>query len=232
MSFREITMQDVSEVLRRWQTGQSARRIARETGLDRKTVARYLKEAQEGGLVADMVVTEEVWRGRLIRWVAATGAAACRWEPKGAALWPPPGKPGSCLPRRCPAWTTPAAGGPGRRIAPPAAGVGRLRLRRADGPGRGHARHRHGARPRWDAPAVAGPARAGVGRQRTPPAGVHPARPARRHPHHRRPADGARRGRAAGRLRLRRHRPGRRATSAATSTRPRRVVTAPWPAAS
>jgi DNA-binding CsgD family transcriptional regulator len=41
MSFREITMQDVSEVLRRWQAGQRARRIARETGLDRKTVGRY-----------------------------------------------------------------------------------------------------------------------------------------------------------------------------------------------
>jgi transposase len=62
MSFREITMQDVSEVLRRWQTGQSARLIARETGLDRKTVARYLRQAQEGGLVAEMVVTEEVAR--------------------------------------------------------------------------------------------------------------------------------------------------------------------------
>ena len=62
MSFREITMQDVSEVLRRWQAGQSVRRIARETGLDRKTAARYLKEAQEGGLVADTLVTEEVAR--------------------------------------------------------------------------------------------------------------------------------------------------------------------------
>ena len=45
MSFREITMQDVREVLRRRQAGQSARRIARETGLDRKTVGRYLEQA-------------------------------------------------------------------------------------------------------------------------------------------------------------------------------------------
>lgn len=42
MSFREITMQEVSEVLRRWQAGQSARGIAREMGLDRKTVGRYI----------------------------------------------------------------------------------------------------------------------------------------------------------------------------------------------
>jgi hypothetical protein len=46
MSFREITMQEISEVLRRWQAGQSARRIAREMGLDRKTVGRYVDEAK------------------------------------------------------------------------------------------------------------------------------------------------------------------------------------------
>jgi transposase len=62
MSFREITMQDVSEVLRRWQAGQSARRIAREMGIDRKTVGRYIEEAKAGGLVAETAVTEEVAR--------------------------------------------------------------------------------------------------------------------------------------------------------------------------
>src|SRR6266540_1605563 len=62
MSFREITMQDISEVLRRSQAGQSARRIARETGLDRKTVGRYLAEAKDSGLSADTVMSEEVAR--------------------------------------------------------------------------------------------------------------------------------------------------------------------------
>ena len=47
-----------------------------------------------------------------------------------------------------------------------------------------------------------------TGRRRFRPPGVRPARPAGRHPHRRRPAHGARRGRPAGRLRLRRHRPG------------------------
>lgn len=60
MSFREITMQDVREVLRRRQAGQSARRIARETGLDRKTVGRYLDQAIEGGVTAEAVVTDEI----------------------------------------------------------------------------------------------------------------------------------------------------------------------------
>jgi transposase len=62
MSFREITMQDVSEVLRRWQAGQSVRRIARETGLDRKTVGRYVDEAKAGGVLIGTAVTEEVAR--------------------------------------------------------------------------------------------------------------------------------------------------------------------------
>src|SRR5437868_5904157 len=60
MSFREITMQDVREVLRRRQAGQSARRIARETGLDRKTVGRYLDQAEEHGVGSDTAVTDEV----------------------------------------------------------------------------------------------------------------------------------------------------------------------------
>jgi hypothetical protein len=59
MSFREITMQDVRELLRRHEAGQSARLIAREMGMDRKTVGRYLEAAQR--LVpATETVTDEV----------------------------------------------------------------------------------------------------------------------------------------------------------------------------
>jgi transposase len=47
MSFREITMQDVRELLRRHEAGHSARRIARELGVDRKTVGRYLEQAEK-----------------------------------------------------------------------------------------------------------------------------------------------------------------------------------------
>jgi hypothetical protein len=41
MAFRELTMIDVKEVLRRWSAGQGDRQIAREAGVDRKTAARY-----------------------------------------------------------------------------------------------------------------------------------------------------------------------------------------------
>jgi transposase len=51
-------MQDVREVLRRFQAGQSARQIARETGLDRKTVGRYLVQARAEGIAE--AVTDEM----------------------------------------------------------------------------------------------------------------------------------------------------------------------------
>lgn len=47
MSYRELSMIEVKEVLRRERAGQSIRRIARETGVDRKTVRRYLAAARE-----------------------------------------------------------------------------------------------------------------------------------------------------------------------------------------
>jgi len=61
MSFREITMQDVGELLRRRQAGRSPRLIARETGLDRKTDGRYLEQAAtEGAVTPEAAVTDEV----------------------------------------------------------------------------------------------------------------------------------------------------------------------------
>jgi len=42
MAYRELGMIDVKELLRRWRAGHSNRKIARETGTDRDTVARYV----------------------------------------------------------------------------------------------------------------------------------------------------------------------------------------------
>ena len=58
MSYRELTMIDVREVLRRWAAGQSTRKIARETGADRKTVGRYIAVASELGLAHDQELGE------------------------------------------------------------------------------------------------------------------------------------------------------------------------------
>ncbi len=80
MSFREITMQDVREVLRRRQAGQSARQIARETKLDRKTVARYLREAGAQAVAPSATVTDEV--------AGAVGArVTARPLPPPSAAW-------------------------------------------------------------------------------------------------------------------------------------------------
>jgi hypothetical protein len=51
MAFRKLTMIDIKEVLRRWSAGQSDRKIGREAGADRKTVARYTTAATRLGFV-------------------------------------------------------------------------------------------------------------------------------------------------------------------------------------
>jgi transposase len=58
MSYRELTMIDVKELLRRWAAGQSNRRIARDALADRGTVARYVAIAEQLGLPRDRELTE------------------------------------------------------------------------------------------------------------------------------------------------------------------------------
>jgi transposase len=60
MGFRELTMTDVREVLRRWQSGQSAREIARNGVADRKTAGRYIEAALGCGLTSDSELTDGV----------------------------------------------------------------------------------------------------------------------------------------------------------------------------
>ena len=52
-------MIDVKEVLRRWSAGQGDRRIGREAGTDRKTVARYTDAAKKLGLERGHALTDE-----------------------------------------------------------------------------------------------------------------------------------------------------------------------------
>jgi transposase len=59
MSYRELTMIDVKEVLRRWQAGQSARRMSREGVAGRATAARYIEAAQALGLTPQSELSEE-----------------------------------------------------------------------------------------------------------------------------------------------------------------------------
>ena len=50
MAFREMSRVENAEVLRRWQSGESQRRIATSEGLSRATVRRYIVAAMEMGL--------------------------------------------------------------------------------------------------------------------------------------------------------------------------------------
>jgi transposase len=58
MSYRELTMIDVKELLRRWAAGHSNRKIARDTGADRATVTRYITVATEMELPRDRELDE------------------------------------------------------------------------------------------------------------------------------------------------------------------------------
>jgi hypothetical protein len=53
MSFREVGVHEIREVLRLWVRGESERTVARLSLVDRKTVKRYVTAAVEAGLVRD-----------------------------------------------------------------------------------------------------------------------------------------------------------------------------------
>jgi transposase len=53
MAYRELGMVELRELIRRWQGGASVRAIARGTGMDRKTIAQYLRAAHAAGLRVD-----------------------------------------------------------------------------------------------------------------------------------------------------------------------------------
>src|SRR5689334_12578713 len=60
MPYRELSMIDVKEVLRRWSARQGDRQIAREAGADRKTIARYTKAAASLGLERGCELTDDI----------------------------------------------------------------------------------------------------------------------------------------------------------------------------
>lgn len=63
MAYRELTMIDVREVLRRWQSRQSIKSIARGTRVDRKTIRRYVAAAKALGIEATTELSDGVVHG-------------------------------------------------------------------------------------------------------------------------------------------------------------------------
>jgi transposase len=72
VSYREVHMVEVREVVRLWSQGESLRSISRLTGLDRKTVRRYVKAAQQSGCQVGETASEAVI-GQVIGRVRAQG---------------------------------------------------------------------------------------------------------------------------------------------------------------
>lgn len=56
MAFREVTMLEIKEVLWRWLCGGSKKEIARQLGVARNTVRRYIEAAEAAGLTAGLGV--------------------------------------------------------------------------------------------------------------------------------------------------------------------------------
>ena len=50
MAYREVRVVDYSEVVRRWPAGNGFRTVSRGAGLDRKTVRRLIRAAEQVGL--------------------------------------------------------------------------------------------------------------------------------------------------------------------------------------
>ena len=51
MAYREVSRMEIQEIIRRWQAGDSQRKIALGTGLSRDTIAKYVAAAQDEGIL-------------------------------------------------------------------------------------------------------------------------------------------------------------------------------------
>ena len=89
MAYREVSRMDVLELVRRWQAGESQRAIARQSGLSRATVQKYLQVAEGLGVSASGPPPDDVQVARLVQVGAAAGGRPVsqerqltRWQPQ------------------------------------------------------------------------------------------------------------------------------------------------------
>ncbi len=87
MSFREVQVHEIREVLRLWLRGEGRRSIARLAAVDRKTVRRYVEAANAAGL--DRAAGEEALGDELISVVCEAVRPHCP-DGHGAAWATPP----------------------------------------------------------------------------------------------------------------------------------------------
>ena len=80
MAFREVSVVQVKEALRRWLKGEGERPIARGVGVDRKTARRYITAAVELGV--DRSGGEEQLTDELIGQLCRAGPPAPHRRPR------------------------------------------------------------------------------------------------------------------------------------------------------
>lgn len=61
MAFREVTMEEVKDVVRRWSAGEPKKRIARQLGIGIKTVRSYIATAEDAGLKPGDMLDDEAF---------------------------------------------------------------------------------------------------------------------------------------------------------------------------
>jgi hypothetical protein len=85
MAYRRLTLEDVATLVARWQGRESERKIARLTGIDRKTVRRYLAAAELAALTRDQPISEADLAGlaRRVQSRSKTVSSATRAELAG-----------------------------------------------------------------------------------------------------------------------------------------------------
>ena len=89
MAYWELGMVELREILRRWMAGEGRRAIARSTGMDRKTVAEYVRAATAIGLQrGGAPPTDEQLAAVLARRRPGRPPTGEAPSPEVAALWP------------------------------------------------------------------------------------------------------------------------------------------------
>jgi transposase len=58
MAYRRLSLEDIATLVGHWKGGESERKIARLTGIDRKTVRRYLAAAERAELTREAALGE------------------------------------------------------------------------------------------------------------------------------------------------------------------------------
>jgi transposase-like protein len=77
MARKEYSMIEIVDVLRRYQQGDGIRAIARATGIDRNTVRKYLRMAEEKGFSKDGSIDLESLARRSVSSSAGTQWPSC-----------------------------------------------------------------------------------------------------------------------------------------------------------